>query len=129
LARRKITFGDWLRGAGASIRNGTAMNPFETQRQVNAAHDRRTAHYPLAKGDDYYSKHDPRFNRTGYFVDRNGNPTTTYPHVHIVADESQGLVIVTATKGKHLHLGQEKLPISASGNEVNAAIQRMARLL
>jgi hypothetical protein len=41
MGRRKITVGDWFRGAGASLRNGTAMNPLATQGLVNAAHDER----------------------------------------------------------------------------------------
>jgi hypothetical protein len=52
MARRKITVTDWLRGAGASLRNGDGMNPLRTQRYVNAAHDERVArmgHLALSK--------------------------------------------------------------------------------
>ncbi len=58
MPRRKITFGDWLRGAGQSLRNGTGMNPLETQRLVNAAHDERVARYPApSRKDGYYSQY------------------------------------------------------------------------
>ena len=40
--RRKVTFGDFVRGAVASIRDGNGMNPLQTQRYVNRAHDVRT---------------------------------------------------------------------------------------
>ncbi|HVV71957.1 MAG TPA: hypothetical protein VHI52_10730 [Verrucomicrobiae bacterium] len=43
MARRKVSAGDWLRGAAASMRNGTASNPFATQKHINAAHDERMA--------------------------------------------------------------------------------------
>jgi hypothetical protein len=104
------------------------MNPLETNRLVNAAHDART--YARAEGDDYYSKHDPRFGRTGYFVDRRGNPTTGYPHVHVIADERQGKIFLTASRSKHEKVGPAvELPISASGNEVNAAAKQLGRYL
>lgn len=41
--RRRITPGDWLRGVKYSMRNRTLMNPFQTQRFINAAHDERVA--------------------------------------------------------------------------------------
>jgi hypothetical protein len=41
MARLKITFGDFARGAVKSIRNGTGMNPLVTQRFINAEHDER----------------------------------------------------------------------------------------
>lgn len=41
MARRKISAGDWVKGAAQSIRNGTAGNPLATQRLVNAAADQR----------------------------------------------------------------------------------------
>lgn len=43
MARRKITLGDWLRGAGQSLRSGNGMSPLTTNRLVNAAHDERVA--------------------------------------------------------------------------------------
>jgi lauroyl/myristoyl acyltransferase len=96
---------------------------------VNQAHDERIARqqrYPRAKGDDYYSKNDPRFGRQGYFVDMYGHPTMTRPHVHVVADESQGKFIITATLADGSHPTEQVfLPITASGTEVNRAVDRM----
>lgn len=43
IKRRKISVGDWLRGAGQSLRDGQGMNPLATNRYVNAAHDARIA--------------------------------------------------------------------------------------
>jgi hypothetical protein len=42
VAGRRITFGDFVRGSFASLRNGTGMNPLITQRYINAAADERT---------------------------------------------------------------------------------------
>lgn len=41
MVRRKISAGDWLRGASQSIRSGQSMNPFATQRLINEVHDDR----------------------------------------------------------------------------------------
>jgi hypothetical protein len=43
MPRRKITFGDWMKGAGQSLRSGNGMSPLTTQKFVNAAHDDRMA--------------------------------------------------------------------------------------
>lgn len=43
MVRRKITFGDWLSGSVASLRQGTIMNPLKTQKLVSMAHDARTS--------------------------------------------------------------------------------------
>ena len=43
MARRKITAGDWFKGAAQSIRSGNAMNPLATQKFINHAHDSRVA--------------------------------------------------------------------------------------
>jgi|GEM_PF-3425822 len=43
MARRKITFGDWLKGSVNAARSGAGMNPLAAQRYVNAAHDQRVA--------------------------------------------------------------------------------------
>jgi hypothetical protein len=132
MPRRKITVSDWMRGAGASIRSGNGMSPFTTQKFINQAHDERIAsaqRYPLATGKNKYSEFDPRNGRQGRFLDKYDHPTTERPHVHIVTNESQGLVIITATLKDGSHPGEIKLPITASGNEVNAAVQQMQRLI
>jgi hypothetical protein len=131
MAGRKPNLEDNLRGAWRSFRNGTGMNPFATRREVMAAHDERvTQSYPRADGDkQYYSMFNAKYGKMGYFVDRNGNPTTSYPHVHVVISEQRSVFEITASRGKHDHPQRETLPIMASGNEVNAAIARMARYL
>ena len=40
--RRKVTLGDFVSGAFASLRNGTIANPLITQKFINRAHDLRT---------------------------------------------------------------------------------------
>lgn len=58
-------------------------------------------------------------------VDRDGNPTNQYPHVHVIHDEAQGEVRFVLSFSPHNHPMRETLPGTASGNEVNAAIDRM----
>ena len=119
--------GDWLRGAGRSIRNGTAMNPFETQRLVNAAHDQRVARYPSPSRDDgYYS----RLRKNGsidVFIGPNGDITSERPHVHIVHSPGENRIIFTVTDSAGRHVHQEFLPATASGNQVNAVVDRLRR--
>src|ERR1700754_4840361 len=105
MPRRKITLGDWLRGAGQSLRNGTAMNPFETQRLVNAAHDERAARYPSpSRRDGYYSQL-RKGGTIDAFIGPNGDITSERPHVHVVHSPREGRIIfaVTNSQGRHTH--------------------------
>lgn len=133
MARRKITFGDWMRGASQSIKNGTVMNPITTQRIINAAHDERVARedkYPRPEKDwGWYSKYRSSDGTIHVMLDRNGEPTTKYPHVHVIHDEPGGQVRIVLSLRKGEHPETRVLPGTSSGNEVNAAIDQMLRKL
>ena len=105
------------------------MNPLTTQRFVNAAHDERVARYPApSREDGYYSE--LRNNGTvGLFVGPNGDITAERPHVHVVHSPSENRVVFVATDRTGRHIHEETLPATASGNEVNAMVDRMRRML
>lgn len=86
--------------------------------------DERQA-YEEAEGDKYYSKWDEaKKGRIDLFVDRNGNPTTGYPHVHVIHTDSAGGVRVVASTSKGAQVFHETLPATASGREVEALVAR-----
>jgi hypothetical protein len=58
-----------------------------------------------------------------------GESTNSYPHVHVIHDESTGQIRVVASRSSSDHSAPEVLPYDADGNEVNAAIERAIRLL
>lgn len=67
--------------------------------------------------------------RIELLIDQNGNPTDRYPHVHVIHDEVlySVTVQVSVARGRYPH--KVILPGSATGNEVNAAIdQALAEL-
>ena len=125
MPRRKITFGDWLKGAGQSIRNGTAMNPLETNRLVNAAHDERVSRYPSPSRDDGYYSQIRKGGEIDVFIGPNGDITAERPHVHVVHSPPENRIIFTVTDSQGRHIHQEFLPATASGNEVNAVVDRL----
>jgi hypothetical protein len=127
--RRKITIRDWLKGAGQSVRDGTAMNPFETQRRVNQAHDSRQNTYPIATGGDWYTKYRKKDGTIHIMLDRNGRLTTTYPHVHVIHDEPAAEIRIVLSRGPNDHERAATLPGGSSGNEVNAAVESAFRRL
>jgi hypothetical protein len=129
MARRKITFGDWLRGAGASLRNGTAMNPLATQRLVNAAHDERVARYPSpSRKNGYYSQYRAD-GSIDVFIGPNGDITSERPHVHVVHSPGENRIIFTVTQSNGRHSHQEFLPATATGNEVDPVVDRLRHQL
>lgn len=77
----------------------------------------------------WFSKYTVNQGTIELLVDRDGNQTTAYPHVHVIHDEAnrEVRVLVSLAPGNHPH--SEVLPGTASGNEVNAAIDRAIELL
>jgi hypothetical protein len=73
----------------------------------------------------WYSKYTVSSGAIELMVDRDGNPTNTYPHVHVIHDEAKGEVRFVLSLGPQNHPVRETLPGTASGNEVNAMIDRM----
>ena len=58
-------------------------------------------------------------------IDKNGNPTTAYPHVHIVYNTQEDKVRVILSLAPKNHPSEEILPGDADGNRVNEAVRRM----
>jgi ABC-type nitrate/sulfonate/bicarbonate transport system substrate-binding protein len=72
---------------------------------------------------------DARTRKIQLFVDRNGNPTDRYPHVHVIHDEVLYAVTIQVSVACGFYPYKVVLPGSATGNEVNAAIdQALAEL-
>lgn len=64
---------------------------------------------------------------TELLLDKNGNPTTGYPHVHVIHDEPGGRIKLHITRSRDVHTDELYLPGNASGNQVNAAIDDLRR--
>ncbi|MGM0216487.1 hypothetical protein [Enterococcus sp. AZ109] len=65
--------------------------------------------------------------RIEYFVDKQGNPTINYPHVHIIhRGNGQVEVVASLSRGKHPYRTTLNNP---SGGDVNAAIRSAASYL
>lgn len=62
-------------------------------------------------------------------VDREGRPTTAYPHVHVIHDERKGVVRLHNTPSKGVHRDHIELPGTVSGNEVNTAVNHLRSIL
>lgn len=60
--------------------------------------------------------------RIELFVDKNGRPTTAYPHVHVV-HHGNGSVDVVASLSRGSHVWRTALR-NPSGNEVNSAVRQ-----
>ena len=76
--------------------------------------------------NEFYSRF-KRSEQIELFVDRYGNPTVDYPHVHVV-HHGDGDVDVVATPSEGRHTWETTLR-DPSGNEVNEAIQTAASYL
>lgn len=73
----------------------------------------------------WYSKYRSDDGKIHVLLDKNGNPTNKYPHIHVIHDEYGGEVRVVLSADPSRHPKVEKLPGDASGSQVNAAIERM----
>lgn len=111
-------------GASTSFRhNKAAMEAARAEREA------RSARYARATGSDYYSKYRSDDGKIHVYLDRNGNPTTTYPHLHVIHDERGGEVRIVRSPGDGSHPEKQVLRGNASGNEVNAAVNEMLKRL
>jgi hypothetical protein len=72
----------------------------------------------------WFNKYIERDGTIELLIDRDGNPTDRYPHVHVIHDEKLFEVRILVSVSPHNHASRQTLPGSASGNEVNAAIDR-----
>lgn len=58
-----------------------------------------------------------------------GESTNSYPHVHVIHDDTQQQIRVVASRSPSDHSPPEILPFNTDGNEINAAIERALGLL
>ena len=80
----------------------------------------------LANGlDEFYSRNfnDDDFE---YFVDKYGQPSISYPHVHIV--HKNGFVFVIASQNRDEHVWRVKMD-NPDGNIINSAIREAIKKL
>lgn len=96
-----------VRNADKGRTDASSMNPQEAD--VEKVNGLETFYSRTLRGDG-----------VELFVDKNGNPTTSYPHVHVI-HHGDGRVNVVASKepGKHVWRHELRNP---SGNEVNNAV-------
>ncbi|SRR6266498_687002 len=72
----------------------------------------------------WYSKYREENGKIHLLIDPDGNPTNTYPHVHVIHDEQQREVRIVASTVNRRHVYDQTLSGEADGNEVNAAIDQ-----
>ena len=123
---------DNLRGALRSMRRGDGYGPFAIRRAADEIRREREGagtSYPRARRGGWYAKYRQDDGKIHAMVDRNGNPTTTYPHVHVIHDERGGEVVVVISRGGGVHEERTVLPGDVSGNQVNAVVDRLRRKL
>lgn len=89
----------------------------------------RVAAPPRAQGSNWYTKSDDRDETIHLMVDKEGNSTTDYPHVHVIHDERHDQIRVVASYGPGDHSETTTLSGDASGNDVNEAVDEMRRRL
>lgn len=74
-----------------------------------------------ANGLDEFYSHMKRGGSIELFLDRSGNPTLSYPHVHVV-HLSNGKVDIVASRAQGDHRWRTTLS-NPSGNDVNSAVR------
>jgi hypothetical protein len=119
---------DQVRGMGRVVRRQGltgAMNPFA----IYSAGKEVKAERGGIGANSYFSKYDSKKDRIDLFVDKYGNPTTTYPHVHVVHNDSGGGIRVVASRGKGTRVHEVVLPTDADGRRIEAAVREAQRYL
>src|SRR5690606_23312102 len=85
-----------------------------------------------SRENGYFSR-DRGIGAADFFIDKSGHPTAERPHVHVIHNPAEnngaGLIIIQGTAIDGSHFDKHTLPINASGNEVNAIIERIRRKL
>lgn len=119
---------DNLKGMWRSLISGTGMRPGVTYRHIRQAQTERLAREADRSGG-WYSRYSTADGKIHVMLDRNGNQTRSYPHVHVIHDERGDEVRIVLSRGPSDHPDIEVLPATASGNEVDGAIARMLRKL
>lgn len=91
---------DQIRGTGRAIRKGGlagGMSPLAIRREAKQVKRERSAYEAKASlgRDGYFSKY--QRGRIDVLEDKNGMPTSVYPHVHIVHNDSEGKIRIVAS--------------------------------
>lgn len=125
------TMMDTLRGFGRVVRSQglTGVDPFAIRRAAKLVRNERKA-YEAANSlgrDGYFSKDE--YGRIDVLVDRNGYPTSTYPHVHVVHNDSEGGIRIIASSSKGVQLYETTLPASSDGRTVETAVAKARSFL
>lgn len=119
-----------LRGAFAAQRDGGLFWKAASYTKAFQAEDDAQASrsYPRPSRDwGYYSK--SKGDRIDVFIGRDGDITAERPHVHMIQNSPSSDYIFVATDARGRHSGERRLPAQASGNEVNAAIAQLLKLI
>ncbi|SIS19326.1 hypothetical protein [Microbacterium sp. RURRCA19A] len=115
-----------LRGAIEANRDGGQWwKATQYALAFQAQEDARRGYPRPTRKDGYYSESDAAGTRIGQFIGPNGDITSERPHVHIIHNEGEGKIIFVVTQRDGSHSNQQYLPITASGNEVNAMVDRL----
>lgn len=108
----------------ANVRGGWTMSgALRAQKEIKREQLAR------AQGSGWYSKYRSDDGKIHVMLDATGQPTTKYPHVHVIHDEQAGEVRIVISRGRGVHSDLIRLPGDAGGNEVDAAIARLLRKL
>ena len=132
--KNKNSFKDHMTGTWRSLTNGTSGDMSATMAEVRAARaereerERRSS-YPAPSRDKGYYSRDRGDGTAEYYIGPNGDITAERPHVHVIHNPGEGRIIFKVTQSDGAHTHTEYLPITASGNEVNAVEHRLRRML
>lgn len=95
----------------------------------HGAHNFTDRKYPYLEGRGWYSKTSSSDNVVHILHDKDGDLTTSYPHVHEIHDPEENAIFVIASYSPQSHSEPIILPLDASGNEVRAAVIAMQKRL
>jgi hypothetical protein len=85
----------------------------------------RRAAYPVPTRPDGYYSRDRGDGTSEQFIGKDGDITAERPHIHVVHNPGEGRIIFAITHSDDTHGRTHYLPITASGNEVNAKINEL----
>ena len=124
-----VSWKNMIRGAVESARDdGRWYKASQYALAFQADEDERRARRSGRTGL-FASRSNGNGSKVDYFIGPDGGPTKARPHVHVIHNEDEGLIVFVATQSDGSHSHEASLPINASGNEVNAMQNRMRQLL
>jgi hypothetical protein len=114
---------------GRSESVGGALTDAVKQLGGETSAQRRQRYDHQRKRNSWFSQYTEGEGTIEVFVDRHGEITAFYPHVHVIHDESRDEVRLVASRSAGDHIAAERLPGTASGDEVNDVVNRLRKLL